>query len=271
VDSQGPSYRTLLTINYRRTDLRYSRVIQYLADRLPHHRSGKVEEMVITRQGLTTDRIWDENRNLLSILAPAGPKKRVNDPLISTLNTKRVVLHLPLSNFGLSHSVLSNVKGWCRWRREKGRKQMQFVVHDIGPNGTSCRSMDAEFHFTLHQAPGVTRTPTGLRRDMSFWLYNNLGHNSKVDRVIVHPSLVIEKGEYPADLFQANQLARNIIEQHAKECVDFSPGKNPAAKKMLVASLMGKIVFGDGGYVKEEYAVLNPNPVGHPSRAGRNY
>jgi hypothetical protein len=85
-----------------------------------------------------------------------------------------------------------------------------------------------------------------------------------VDVVFVHPGLVIEKADYPTDIAEANQLARTMIERHVKYCVQLNPDKTPAEKEVWVASIMERLVFGDDGFVKEQYPVLKPRPVSQP-------
>jgi hypothetical protein len=245
-------------------DIVYS--IQCLADRLPHHRFGKVEEMVITRHGLTNKRISEENRILSSILAPAGRKKTDNDALTTIPNTKRVVLHWPSLNVTYSSViVMPQINEWCRHRNEQGRTPTRFVVYGINLDGR-CESMDAECHFFEFRRSSEYRAPrsrASIAVDFSRWLFDNLGDGSQVNRVIIHPSAVIDKGEEPTGVAEANPIPRRTIERDLKEQVASIRNKNQAEKTILVASIMKKVVFGDGGYDKEEYPVLKPRPVSH--------
>jgi hypothetical protein len=243
--------------------------IQCFADRLPQHRFGNVEEMVITRQGLTNNRISSENRIFSSILAPAGRKKTGNDALGSIPSTKKVVLHWP--SLDVTHSsviVMPKINEWCRHRNEQSRTPTRFVVYGINLD-SRCESMDAECHFFEFRRSSEYRAPrsrASIAVDFSRWLIDNLGDGSQVNRVIIHPSAVIDKEEDPTGVGEANPIPRRTIERDLKEQVASIRNKKQAEKTMLVASIMKKVVFGDGGYDKEEYPVLKPRPVSHLSR-----
>ena len=243
--------------------------IQCLVDRLPQHRFGNVQEMVFTCKGLDDYRDLGVDWTLSSILAPAGRKRSDTGASISIPNTKRVVLHWPSLNYTHSSVIaMPKINEWCRHRNEQGRTQTQFVVY--GTNLDSrCESMNAECHFFEFRRCSEYRAPrsrASVAVDFSRWLIDNLGDGSQVNRVIIHPSAVIDKGEDPTGVGEANPIPRRTIERDLKEQVASIRNKNQAEKTMLVASIMKKIVFGDGGYDKEEYPVLKPRPVSHPSR-----
>jgi len=240
--------------------------IECFADRLPHQRFGRVEEMVITRRGLMNVWTSDKNRILSNILGPASRKKTGQVALTSIPKTKKVILHWPTINE--THSsviIMPQINEWCRHRFEEGRTKTQFVVY--GTNLDSrCESMNAECHFfefRRHSEYGYPRNRESIKNDFACWMIDNLGNGSKVDRVIIHPSAIIVKWENPAEPDDSSSTPRDDIESDLRGQIARIRNLNPAEKVILVASIMSKIVIGDGGYDREEYPVLRPRPVSH--------
>jgi len=94
-------------------------------------------------------------------------------------------------------------------------------------------------------------------------MIDNLGYGSKVNRVFIHPSAVIDMGEDPADHDEARFTPRYVIESGLKRQIASIRNIYQAERLVSVASIMEKIVIGDGGYDKEEYPVTRPRPVSH--------
>jgi hypothetical protein len=251
---------------------RITESLHCLVDRLPHHRFGKVEEMMITVWGLDKDEFLDNNRMLSNILPPAGRRTSDNEALISIPKTKRVVLHLPsLDDTYYSVVAIPRINEWCRDRREAGRTQTEFEIYGINLD-SRCESMNAECHFFEFRRHSEYRAPRNratIAVDLSRWFIDNLGTGSKVQRVTIHASAVIDMGINTTDAAEANSTPRRTIEKDLKRQVNCIRDKSQAEKKVLIASIMERIVFGGGGFEQEEYPVLRPRPVSHLSRMRR--
>ena len=160
---------------------------------------------------------------------------------------------------------MPQINEWCRHRFEEGRTETQFVVY--GTNLDSrCESMNAECHFfefRRHSEYGYRRNRESIRNHFARWMIDNLGNGSKVDRVIIHPSAIIAKWEDPAEPDDFRSTPRDDIESDLREQIARIRNTTRAEKVILEASIMRKIVVGDGGYGVEEYPVTRPRPVSH--------
>jgi hypothetical protein len=81
------------------------------------------------------------------------------------------------------------------------------------------------------------------------------------------PSLIIRDREHPADLDEADQLARNIMEEHITDYMKTRPGmQDPARRAAQLKKIMGQTVLGDDEDGEgEEYPVSKPKPVSPPT------
>jgi len=83
--------------------------IKYLVNLLPHHRYGKVEELVFTRRAMRNARADEDTWSLSKILPPFAPIGSRDEDVDCTPQIKRVVLHLA-DDFGRPPDVQTPVR-----------------------------------------------------------------------------------------------------------------------------------------------------------------
>lgn len=118
--------------------------VEYIADLLPHHRYGNVEELVFTRRAMRSPNEEEDTwwlSKILPTIAPIGTREEVCDQLP---RTKRVVICL--GDHYRCGPMLRHLSKWCKQRRNV-RKPTQFAIHNI------------PFKSTLHLRPHERRLP----------------------------------------------------------------------------------------------------------------
>jgi hypothetical protein len=235
--------------------------IKYLVNLLPHHRYGKVEELILTRRAMRNPRADEITWSLSKILPPFAPIGTRDEDVDQIPHIKRVVIHLA-DDFGRPHPMFRTLSEWCK-QRNRFRAPTQFAIHNIrlGNPLYSLDYMDIDCHFYRHTCPSGY-----FAEELSLWLLplfdGRLSSGPQLKLFNVYRFLMRDEGT-PQDPEQASKRARCIIERDLGK-LDCIWKDEPQYKAECIRKIMASITFHTAEY-EEEYPVSRPLPVSHVS------
>jgi hypothetical protein len=235
--------------------------IEYVVDLLPHHRYGKVEELIVIRRAMRNPRADEDTWSLFKILPPFAPLGTRDEDVDQIPQIKRVMIHVA-DDFGRPHPMFRTLSVWCK-QRNRFRAPTQFAIHNIrlGSPPYHLDYMDIDCHFYRHTSPSGY-----FAEELSLWLLplfdGRLSSGPQLKFFNVYRFLMRDV-DTPQDPEQASKRARCIIERDLGK-LDCIWKDEPQYKAECIRKIMASITFHTAEY-EEEYPVSRPLPVSHVS------
>jgi hypothetical protein len=206
---------------------------------------GTVEEVVITRHNLESDRSG-ANLGLPPDDSPCIVWAGMD---VKTITPKRFVIYAPIKPRGALSQQIDVF--------HRSRQDDRYFLTTHGP------TPDASLAFAtlnIHFVPDDTMSRRDIAINLARWIVwdHRTSTNRKEFRIRLFdiPSLIIDEADRPKNKAEATELARHQLERRVNK------HHKVGGRQKLVRGIMDRIDFMDSEDGDEEYPVLGPRAVG---------